>query len=47
MVKNFFCLVATFGVTMRFEWDAAKNRLNIRKHGFDFVDAEEISGESC
>jgi uncharacterized DUF497 family protein len=27
---------------MRFEWDAAKNRLNIRKHGFDFGDAEEM-----
>jgi uncharacterized DUF497 family protein len=26
----------------RFEWDDAKNRSNIRKHGFDFVDAEEM-----
>jgi uncharacterized DUF497 family protein len=25
---------------MRFEWDEAKNRANIRKHGFDFADAE-------
>lgn len=25
---------------MRFEWDEAKNEANIRKHGFDFVDAE-------
>lgn len=25
---------------MRFEWDPAKNRANIRKHGFDFRDAE-------
>ena len=25
---------------MRFEWDEAKNRANIRKHGFDFGDAE-------
>ena len=24
------------------EWDDAKNRANIRKHGFDFADAEEI-----
>src|SRR5271154_3235716 len=34
--------VATFGVTMTLEWDEAKNRANIRKHGFDFVDAEEM-----
>jgi uncharacterized protein len=27
---------------MRFEWDEAKNRANIRKHGFDFADAEEL-----
>lgn len=27
---------------MIFEWDDAKNRANIRKHGFDFADAEEI-----
>jgi uncharacterized protein len=27
---------------MRFEWDEAKNRSNIRKHGFDFADAEEM-----
>jgi uncharacterized DUF497 family protein len=26
----------------RFEWDEKKNRQNIRKHGFDFVDAEEM-----
>ena len=25
---------------MRFEWDEGKNRANIRKHGFDFADAE-------
>jgi uncharacterized protein len=25
-----------------FEWDENKNRENIRKHGFDFVDAEEM-----
>ena len=27
---------------MRFEWDEAKNRANIRKHGFDFADAEDM-----
>ena len=27
---------------MRFEWDASKNRANVRKHGFDFADAEEM-----
>ena len=27
---------------MKFERDQAKNRSNIRTHGFDFVDAEEM-----
>ena len=27
---------------MDFEWDATKNRENIRKHGFDFSDAWRI-----
>jgi uncharacterized protein len=27
---------------MIFEWDESKNRANIRKHGFDFADAEEM-----
>ena len=27
---------------MDFEWDEAKNRANIRKHGFDFAWAEEM-----
>jgi uncharacterized DUF497 family protein len=27
---------------MAFEWDDVKNRANIRKHGFDFADAEEM-----
>jgi uncharacterized protein len=27
---------------MTFEWDEAKNRANIRKHGFDFADAAEM-----
>ena len=34
--------VATFDVTMILEWDQAKNRANIRKHGYDFADAEEM-----
>ena len=25
-----------------FEWDEAKNRANLRKHGLDFADAEEM-----
>ena len=27
---------------MRVEWNGAKNRRNIRKHGIDFADVEEI-----
>ena len=27
---------------MRFEWDEVKRRLNVRRHGIDFVDAVEI-----
>jgi uncharacterized DUF497 family protein len=27
---------------MTFEWDEAKNRSNMRKHGLDFADAEEM-----
>jgi uncharacterized DUF497 family protein len=27
---------------MKFEWDEVKNRTNIRKHGFDFAEAEEM-----
>jgi len=27
---------------MRLEWDETKNQANIRKHGFDFVDAAEM-----
>lgn len=30
---------------MEFEWDEAKNRINIRKHGFDFADAESLFRE--
>jgi uncharacterized protein len=27
---------------MAFEWDEAKSRSNLRKHGFDFAGAEEM-----
>jgi uncharacterized DUF497 family protein len=27
---------------MKLEWDAAKSRANIRKHGFDFAEAAEM-----
>jgi uncharacterized protein len=27
---------------MKFEWDEAKNRANIRKHGLDFADTAEM-----
>jgi uncharacterized protein len=27
---------------MEFEWDSAKGRSNIAKHGFDFLDAREV-----
>lgn len=27
---------------MRFEWDEAERRKNLRLHGFDFLDSEEI-----
>jgi uncharacterized DUF497 family protein len=27
---------------MRFEWDEEKRRTNLRKHGIDFADAEEV-----
>ena len=27
---------------MRFEWDAAKNKQNIKKHGFDLADAQSL-----
>jgi uncharacterized protein len=26
----------------KFEWDEAKNRANLKKHGLDFSDAEEM-----
>ena len=27
---------------MRYEWDAVKNRINIRKHGIDFIDVPSM-----
>lgn len=27
---------------MKFEWDEVKNRLNIRKHGFDLSDVQKL-----
>lgn len=27
---------------MKFDWDEAKNRRNIRKHGFDLADAQAL-----
>lgn len=27
---------------MEYEWDETKRKANIRKHGFDFIDAEEL-----
>ncbi len=27
---------------MKFEWDKEKNEANIRKHGFDFADGQEL-----
>jgi uncharacterized DUF497 family protein len=29
-------------MSLRFEWDEAKNRINIRKHGFDLADAAQM-----
>ena len=44
-VSRFFGFVVTNGVTACYhevEWDEAKERANIRKHGFDFADAPEV-----
>ena len=38
------CGVATLGVTMILEWDEAKNRTNIRKHGFHLSEATVMFG---
>ena len=32
---------------MTYEWDEAKNRSNFAKHGFDFVDAEQVFEGAC
>jgi uncharacterized protein len=29
-------------MSMQFEWDENKRKLNIKKHGFDFADAKEF-----
>jgi hypothetical protein len=42
LARTVLTIVTTFGVTMDFEWDEAKNRVNVRKHGFNFADAEEM-----
>ena len=40
---SLFLYVTTFGVTIvKFEWDETKNRVNVRKHGFHFAEAEEM-----
>ena len=32
---------------MRFEWDEAKRKTNLTRHGFDFLDGEDVfSGET-
>jgi uncharacterized protein len=32
---------------MAFEWDRAKNRSNLAKHGLDFEDAEQVLAGTC
>jgi len=32
---------------MRYEWDEAKNRINIAKHGLDFADAARVLTGRC
>ena len=32
---------------MKYDWDEAKNRKNIAKHGLGFEDAEQIFGGLC
>ena len=32
---------------MKYEWDRAKNRSNLAKHGLDFEDAEQVFTGSC
>jgi uncharacterized protein len=32
---------------MRYEWDDAKSRSNLPKHGLDFGDAEQVLSGPC
>jgi uncharacterized DUF497 family protein len=32
---------------MKYEWDEAKNRKNIAKHGFSFEDADQVFSRPC
>jgi uncharacterized protein len=32
---------------MKYEWDEAKNRKNIAKHGLSFEDAEQVFSGPC
>ena len=32
---------------MTYEWDEAKNRSNVTKHGLDFADAEQVFEGPC
>lgn len=32
---------------MRYEWDEAKNRSNLVRHGLDFADAEQVLSGAC
>jgi uncharacterized DUF497 family protein len=32
---------------MKYEWDEAKNRTNIAKHGLSFEDAEQVFAVPC
>ena len=31
---------------MRYEWDEAKRRSNLRRHGFDFADSEKVFADA-
>ena len=37
----------TYRITVRFEWDDAKNRKNVAKHGLSFEDAEQVLSGPC
>jgi uncharacterized DUF497 family protein len=32
---------------MKYEWDEAKNRTNVAKHGLSFEDAEQVFAGPC